>query len=117
MNAGTSIYKKIKEEEPDLFKRKVNERNSIELKKRFFCHKEDHGYDKTLSEWNSGYVETVRFANIYNRLISFESTQHHAATSLYVTEQPRLTLVFFVNGVHPQIEPKLKKAREIPCLL
>jgi hypothetical protein len=117
LDAGTSIYKKVKEEEPDLFKRKINERNSIELKKRFFCHKEDDGYDKTLSEWNSGYIETVRFANIYNRLISFESTQHHAATSLYVTEHPRLTLVFFVNGVHPQVEPKLKKAREIPCLL
>jgi hypothetical protein len=117
LDSGTAIYKKIKEEEQDIFARKIKEKNSIELKKLFFTHKKDEGYEETLSEWNSGYIETARFANIYNRLISFESTQYHAATSLYVTDQPRLTLVFFANGVHPQVEPKLKRVKDIPCFL
>lgn len=115
LDSGTAIYKKVKQDPTDLLDRLSKENLSIGVKKMFFVDKTDEGYDKTLSDWNSGYIETVRFANIYNRLISFESTQHHAATNLYVTGQPRLTLVFFVNGVKPLIEPNLKKAREIYC--
>jgi hypothetical protein len=117
LDSGTAIYKKVKPEEADIFKKRTEENYSITVKKMFFVHNQDEGYDATLSDWNSGYVETARFANIYNRLICFESTQHHAATSLYVTGQPRLTLVFFVNGIKPFVEPNLKKAREIPCLV
>lgn len=47
---------------------------------------------------NSQYEETVRVGSVYNRLISFEANQPHAAQSFFgEKEESRLTLVFFIK--------------------
>lgn len=47
---------------------------------------------------NDQYEETVRVGSVYNRLVTFEANQHHAAQSFFGEgDESRLTLVFFVN--------------------
>lgn len=53
-----------------------------------------------LQEHNSGYVETVTFANKFNRLIGFDSHNYHGVKNFNTsTKEERLTLVTFIHNV------------------
>ena len=112
LDTGTAIYKRINEVESS---KESFEKYKLQMesKNRFFLNKEDMEYDKHLAEHNSDYVETLRFNNVYNRLICFESSQYHAATNLFVSGEPRLTLVYFVNGIKSEQKTALMKLHDI----
>ena len=112
LDTGTAIYKEIKppEQSSESF---LRYKDQMESKNRFFLNGEDKNYEKNINEYNSQYIETIRFSNIYNRLICFESSQHHAATNLFVENEPRLTLVYFVNGIKTEQQTNLMKLKSI----
>ena len=58
----------------------------------------DKDYIKSLEKHNNQFQETVRFQNVYNRLITYDANQLHKANG-FDSEKDRLTLVFFMNGV------------------
>lgn len=62
----------------------------------YYKDKVDVSFDEHYTKHNSQFEETVRFANIYNRLIMYDATLWHSANS-YHTKQPRLMQVFFAN--------------------
>jgi hypothetical protein len=112
LDTGTAIFKQLKEQEETseaFFKYK----DQMESKNRFFLDGEDKNYEKNMTEYNSQFVETIRFSNVYNRLICFESSQQHAATNLFVSGEPRLTLVYFVKGIKTEQQTNLMKMRNI----
>lgn len=53
--------------------------------------------------WNTQrcyFQETVRFNNVYNRFIGFESDEYHAGNNYKMTNgSPRLTQVFFIKDI------------------
>jgi len=77
------------------------ERN-IEIKKSMFQqYNADNNkiYNEAKELNNSQFVETVRFSNIYNRLIAYDGAQFHVVNNLYGDDEPRLTQVFFFEYI------------------
>ena len=97
-NTGTSLFN-IKEnevaEEKQLFDR--------EYAKHQMYKKDEivnEAYYKTEIEKNEArFTETVTFANIYNRMILYDTNVYHRANSYYDKTKTRLTLVFFIGGL------------------
>lgn len=55
---------------------------------------------------NDLYEETVTVKNVYNRLITFDASQHHAAGEFFGhSDDARLTLVFFVDQLSSPLGP------------
>lgn len=70
-------------------------------------------YNTKLTENNSQYEETIKFSNIYNRLIAYDGSQHHGVTKFVGPDrQPRLTQVFFVKEISSSHFP-IPSARQI----
>jgi len=101
VNTGTSLYK-LKDEslldntpkKRDLYLKGIDENND---------------YEYHINRHNSAYVETVRFNNIYNRLISFDATTPHGVNSYFSSGEPRLTQVFFVHMLDSISRPPLSR--------
>lgn len=93
-------------------------------KKQFVKHlfyKEDETIDKDyyakkIKEEEKFFIEKVRFANIYNRMIMYDANEFHRANSFYNKngKPARLTLVFFIGGLDAGMYP-LEKIREKNC--
>lgn len=86
LDSGTSIYR-------------LKTKNFIDYSdNRTSYYKDgiDDEFDEHYTKHNSQFEETVRFANIYNRLIMYDATLWHSANS-YHTKQARLMQVFFAN--------------------
>lgn len=63
-------------------------------------------YKQKLEENNSQFIETIRFNNMYNRLIAYDGAQFHGVTGFTSGfNQPRLTQVFFVREVNSSYFP------------
>ena len=86
LNCGTSIFKLVDKEKLDL----------SNAKKDFYKNGIDSDYDKRIQTHKDAYVETIRFNNVYNRLIAFDSSCAHGVNSYYSDSDPRLTQVFFL---------------------
>ena len=74
----------------------------------------DKDYIKSLEKHNNQFVETVRFQNLYNRLITYDANELHKANS-FECDQSRLTLVFFIRdikNVHVKLEKHLSVSNE-----
>jgi len=55
---------------------------------------------KLRTESNNDFEETIRFANVYNRCIGFDSVEWHAANEFsQKTKDPRLTLILFWSEI------------------
>lgn len=65
-------------------------------------------YVKKFTEHSSCFEETVSVKNYYNRLIVFDCADYHAVENLY-SKVPRLTQVFFVNGIETEMQPPLHR--------
>jgi len=107
LNSGTSLYT-LKDNEPEY----VPELNDI--KKQFFngTLKDNDIALSALQAQNSRFIETVRFNNLYNRLICYDASVFHGANNLDLDEE-RLTLVFFVTQYHSKSIP-LIRVRDVP---
>jgi hypothetical protein len=87
LNCGTSIFKLVDQTKLD--------RSSA--KQDFYKNGIDSDYDNRIQQHKSAYVETIRFNNVYNRLIAFDTSSAHGVNSYYSDTEPRLTQVFFVT--------------------
>ena len=57
-------------------------------------------YKEVYEQHESYFIEKVRFQNIYNRMIVYDTNEFHRANSFYSgISSPRLTLVFFIEEI------------------
>ena len=77
-----------------------------DIKGKFYRDRIDDNYDSTLLKNNSGFKETVRFSNEYNRMITFDYSEFHAANYFYSKTQ-RLTQVFFFKDIQSDSVPPI----------
>lgn len=90
---GTSICSK-----KSLYSAERNIHIKHEMFKNYNAENEQF-YKDSMEINNSQFVETVRFSNIYNRLIAYDGAQFHVVNNLYGDNEPRLTQVFFFNSI------------------
>jgi hypothetical protein len=56
-------------------------------------------YKEMLDAHNNQFNETIRVGNLYNRLITYDSSLYHKPNSYYITDtDSRLTLVFVISN-------------------
>jgi hypothetical protein len=65
-------------------------------------------YKNKLHENNQKFNESIIFQNKYNRLISFDGQMFHKINNFVSIDQPRLTQVFFVNGLRTKSTPLMR---------
>jgi hypothetical protein len=70
-----------------------------------FNSDKENQYAQVLKEHNSFFKETVRFSNIFNRMVLFDGRCFHGVPTLTKTVSPRLTLVFFINKLFTNTFP------------
>ena len=111
-NTGTSLF--------DMKKDKTLEHDDSTAELRTQIHLGNPVNDKEIKEkWEkhrSCFVEKVRFENIYNRLIMYDTNEFHGVNSYYTPEDKddRLTLGFFMGGIRASKWP-LERIKEIKC--
>lgn len=66
-------------------------------KEQFYLGQDVKNYNQKIEEHNANFIETVRFSNVYNRMICFDGKVPHKANGFYNNGQPRLTQVFFLE--------------------
>ena len=95
-DTGTSLFNMKKD-------RVLSTYDNTEARKPLY--KGDPVNDEELKEnWKehrSGFIEKVRFENIYNRLIMYDPKEWHGVTNYYTPENKddRFTLLFFIEGI------------------
>ena len=102
LNCGTSIFKLVDTNKLDL----------SSAKKDFYKNGIDLDYDNRIQRHRDAYVETIRFNNVYNRLIAFDSSCAHGVNSYYSDSEPRLTQVFFVTKIDTSTKPPILRQKQ-----
>ena len=104
LNSGTSIYK-LKENHNFT---KEDGKNILKLKEDLYLNDsvDEKKWDKMIEKNYSDFDETIRFNNIYNRLICYDTFSWHSAMSTNAGIDDRLTLVFFIRGIQAPMYPK-----------
>lgn len=102
-DAGTSLFalKQPNLSKEDLAKQSGHVKNTLYKKHTL---DEDY-YKKTLEDYEKLFTETTRFANIYNRMVTYGTNYYHRANNFYNEDDPRLTLVFFLGGLRGTSPP------------
>ena len=97
-NTGTSLFE-IKKESLDyiLNEDETQQSEKYKLYKNQKIDKKE--YLKQLNNYNSNFVETVNFKNLYNRCITYGKVYHRANSFNMGNDEPRLTLVSFIQGI------------------
>ena len=102
IESGTSIFfpKKFQKDYKKITSAFANRKKKIYKKPLEKLTKKDLiEYENLLNDVNSNYNESVRFNNIYNRLITYNGNDYHKCNSFYTGQKERLTLVFFVRQI------------------
>lgn len=102
LNSGTSIFNvinsdKITIKQTEEFikrKQKIYKKSFKKMTKKDFIE-----YEKLVNDVEENFEETIRFNNIYNRLIAYDGSDYHKCNSFYTGQKERLTLVFFVRTI------------------
>lgn len=102
LNCGTSIFKLVDESKLD----------NSDAKHSFYKDRTDLNYEERLQMHRSAYVETIRFNNIYNRLICFDAESAHGVNNYYSSTEPRLTQVFFVEKIETDVFPPIARHKK-----
>jgi len=102
LNCGTSIFKLVDKEKLDL----------SNAKKDFYKNGIDSDYDNRIQRHRDAYIETIRFNNVYNRLIAFDSSCAHGVNSYYSDSDLRLTQVFFVTKIGTNTKPPILRQKK-----
>ena len=102
-DSGTSLY--------NLKSNKYRDKNQVLKKELYkFDHFDREEYTKSYINHEKALFEKVRFQNIFNRLIMYDTSEWHRANSFYNGDgkDARLTLAFFIGGIS---EPPLKRIK------
>jgi hypothetical protein len=83
LNCGTSIFIKKTDTLPEF--------NTLDEKWHNYANDDKQQY-------RNNFIETIRFQNIYNRLILYDSCHMHAINTL-ASDEDRLTQVFFCDSI------------------
>ena len=108
-DTGTSLFDMRKDKTLDDWDETINARMPL--------YKGDPVSDEEIKEkWErhrNCFIEKVRFENIYNRLIAYDTKEFHGANSYYIPEgkDDRLTLAVFIGGIRASKWP-LERIRE-----
>lgn len=102
LNSGTSLYKLVDETKL--------EQEGIKLD--FYQGKQPKNYEQALKKHNNAYIETVRFNNLYNRMICFDRNTAHGVRNFHTGNEPRLTQVFFVDEITTTAKSPLQRVRD-----
>ena len=62
-------------------------------------------YDQAISAHNSLFNETMRFSNVYNRMVAYDGEVFHRADNFDTGEEFRLCQVFFIKKIVAQYTP------------
>jgi hypothetical protein len=100
-DCGTSIFRKKKDYN---YNYSLNNEYKIEMFTEFNSNNKKKYIEKN-KENNDMYEETIKFNNIYNRLICYDASQFHGVNKLYDEKNVRLTQVFFVNKIKSDYFP------------
>lgn len=98
-NCGTSLFKLNDETKMDWSSSKQD----------FLLKGIDNNYDSAITGHNSAFEETVRFQNVFNRCIIFDSEVFHGVNSFYNNGADRLTQVFFVHSADITTPPPIAR--------
>lgn len=105
LDSGTSIFQ-LKEDRLPFWDGRIILKEDQDtdwwgLKRLNFAHKlkDQILYEKTLMEYEENFIETIRFQNVYNRLVMYDTSDYHRANSFYSEKGNRLTSVFFIKGI------------------
>lgn len=102
LDTGTSIFRAKTDGEPN---------KDQPLKQELFRNEEvdPSEYAKNMMESRSQFEETIRYCNVFNRLIAFEAHNYHAAMNFKMnSDKIRLTQVFFIRNIRTQVNPLLR---------
>jgi hypothetical protein len=91
INSGTSLYEII---DPSKYDKEHRAKHFFYLNQTY-----NKNYETEMTQQDSNFIETVRFSNRYNRMISFDSGVPHRADNFSMDSEPRLTQVFFVEEI------------------
>lgn len=112
LDGGTSLFKLKKEHEETYQLFKMTPEKHAYYKKHDGSNEEetitnisDKNYKEAILKHNSKFEETLRFQNVYNRLILYGQNEFHKANSYHVGDSDRLTLVFFINDITTEKYP------------
>ena len=104
-DSGTSLFtlKQQKDKEYKLYQKQVDQR----------IFGDEAYYAKKVEEQEEFFIEKNRFANIYNRMIMYDTKEFHRANNYYSGDgkDARLTLVFFIGGINVGMFP-LERIRD-----
>ena len=111
-NSGTSIFSCLDESKYlncDFEMNFLSKECVVDLlKKKLYINDEVDvdQYHKVKESYEKNFVETIRYDNVFNRLVAYDAGQFHRANSFNGSkDNERLTLVFFVNKLNCQTVP------------
>ncbi len=67
-------------------------------------------YKNLILDTNKNFEESVRFNNIFNRLITYTGNDFHKCNSFYTSQEERLTLVFFIKKIQTNSYPPMQRS-------
>ncbi|MDB9826825.1 DUF6445 family protein [Candidatus Pelagibacter sp.] len=73
--------------------------------------KDSKNYKKLIIDTNKNFEESIKFNNIFNRLITYTRTDFHRCNSFYTGKEERLTLVFFIKKIHTSVYTPLQRSK------
>jgi hypothetical protein len=103
LDSGTSIFKLVGDTYVNNPPEKINFLQD---------DKDEDAYISSLQDNRKNFIETARFQNVYNRMISFDAEQYHGVNSFYTEGEPRLTQTFFVTSVESNSKPPMGRMAE-----
>lgn len=89
-DAGTAIFKKIKEPIPS--------HNDIKIK-RYLYDKKSKEYFDSIKKNRECFQQTLEFTSLKNRMVLFDASQFHAVNNFGKKQKERLTLITFFNSI------------------
>jgi len=118
LDSGTSLFKLKKQNDekyrpdPISWPRQMLHRNKNGVTGYEEEFDEEY-FTKKYKEHENLFIEKTRFANIYNRMIMYDTNEFHRANSYYndAGKDARLTLVFFIGGLNIDTYP-LERPRD-----
>ena len=98
IDSGTSLMLPNKNYK---YNEELSEKKIILYKKsqKELSKKDLEDYKKLILDTNKNFNESIRFNNIFNRLITYTGNDFHKCNSFYTSQKERLTLVFFVKKI------------------
>jgi hypothetical protein len=107
-DSGTSLFTLKQRNDKEYFEFSIGSKfgqNLLKPNQNISDDKEEFDeayFTKKYKKHEEFFIEKTRFANIYNRMIMYDTNEFHRANNYYNGDgkDPRLTLVFFIGGLN-----------------